>query len=496
MIIALHQHDNIIECSNGQASEFKTYGEILSFITHGTGLPHYATLVVWSLKDFVPVVLDLLPEIWRKELEQGKRATWEDKGCRYRLYLQRAAGDTTEYKFFGINTGYAGGHNEVNLYELDQFFPDIEEPQTVQGVQALADELEQTFKILGATNVKSLKSPVAVLEENGVLDKLYKNLPDTSKIPSVVKEWAIECDTFAVWQDCYQIGYWDEAYSYDVSSCYPGWAIKLLSLEDAVYTYSEKPMEGAQYGFLRGTLTIDPTHPHAWCSPIVFPSDDSQTCPVGKLKGIFTLDQVNGIVRRGMGKFKLDKGIFIFTKSKYRPFKDVMTQMFGKRQLSPLMSQVAKRVIAGIIGRLGEYHDNQPTPFTNPVYHALIRTRASLQVGAGIIDQGIEQNELIHVNTDGFWATKKLDLPTKADIGQWRFDGVHKVLTLSSRIIRKDDMATEYVNEIKQRLKSSRYENFNLLALIDRQDRIFDDFPKTGQQLLKNKYISSPVVLK
>ena len=490
----------LVECCDSQTCVTDDYRKLYHFITRATGhalIPR----VVWSLRDTVPILLSLLPEHIRKEVSESNRATWEDKGLRYRVYVQCSAHDPSDYKFFSTNVRGAGQASfEVNVYELDQFFPDDREPSSIAEVQSCVVELLACFESFGVSGVKALKSPVAVIEESGLLDELYESLPDPAGIPAAVKAWAVEVDTFAVWQSAFQVGYFSKVYSYDISSCYPGRAIKLLDLTGAEYRYSRKILADAAYGFLQGKLTINPDHPRAWCSPVVFPvSNYGQTNPVGVIKGKFTLEQVRYIQQSGLGEFKLSSGWFIFPKSNRQPFADVMQQLYQQRQQSLLASQFGKRVIDGIIGRLGEFHDNIPTPRTNPVYHALIRTGASLQVGRFLWEKQVKQSDLVLVNTDGFYTLSLLSgVPERADIGEWRYDGTQRLLVLSSQKYRTDESCDYLLDEIRANLDGYRYDSvggINLLTLWNDQERVFKDFPQMGVELLSRVYNSDSVRL-
>ena len=484
-----------LECSNGQVCVTGDYAEALRFLVHSAGnFPMGVPRVVWSLPELLTCIKSLLPASAVADLEgEHHRATWETQFARYRLYHQPG-------KFLGIHAGGYG--EETTFYELDQFFPEDQDITSIQDVDALTDELIAAFASLGIDKIDNLKSPVAVIEGSSILDDVYRSLPSPDDIPGGCMEYAVLCDAWGAWTSAYQVGYWPEgeAHGFDMTSCYPSIAIRLLSLEGAEYRHSKKMLAGAVYGFLKGTLHINPAHPFAFCSPIVAEADGLVANYVGKVAGFFTLEQVRFIEGNEMGTFTLKDGWFVFPHSGIRPLEAVMTSFYKQRVVAgDLLSQIIKRVIDGILGRLGEYHQNEPTEFTNPVYHAMLRTGASLRVGQFLIQNEIRQDELIHVNTDGFHATRQLKLPARAPIGKWRSEESEPLIVLSPDVVLEGDRCEPLLSQIRADKKALSYElggkTINLMSLAAEQDRYFDKYPMSGGELLRKRFVSEPILL-
>lgn len=489
--ISLSDGEITLECSNGQSITTSDAYTMLHFLVASAPEAQLSTpRVVWNLAEFVFCIKRVLPDFAVQMLEgENRRAVWEDEH-RYRIFLMPG-------KFFSPNID----HQEATFFELDQYFPDDRVMESIEDVETAAEELVAAFASLGVRRIDNLKSPVAVVESSGVMQAAFKALPLPSDIPGGVKEYATLSDTWGAWSSAYQVGYWPEgtAYSYDIASCYPSIATKLFSLYGADYKYSKKMLDGAHWGFVKGTLFINPDHPLAWCSPIVAPvGNDMVANPIGKVKGVFTLGQVKYIERHGMGKFELTDGWFIFLKSGVRPLEPVMTALFKQRAAGGLLSQIVKRVLDGLIGRLGEYHSNEPTAACNPVYHSLIRNTASLLVGEFIIKNSITQEELIHVNTDGFHTTRKLDLPETAGIGKWRSDPPGQLIVLSPELILEGERCNPLLDAIKRDKKGVSYDldgkSINLMSLAVEQDRHFPQYPTSGSELLRKRFSSQPIV--
>lgn len=484
-----------ITCYNGASITTASYTEALRFlIEQPTNLPKDIPRVVWNLADFIAALKRVLPAQYVADLESDqRRATWEEGEQRYRIFYQLG-------KFLGVHAGRYG--DETTFYELDQFFPQDAEITCVEDVQRLTDELAAVFQSVGVSKITNLKSPVAVIEESGLLDEVYKTIPDPGAIPTGCMEFATYTDAWGAWCSAYQVGYWEKAYSYDMASCYPSLASKLLSLEGAKIVQSRKMLYDARYGFVKGKLFINPDHPWAFASPIVGPIDREDIGnPVGSLKeDYYTLGQVKFIERAGMGRFELNAragGWFIYPQSTAMPFAAVMEDYYRKRAAGDLANMVCKRVIDGIIGRMGQYIQDKPTVYTNPVYHSLIRNTASIMLAMFIQTQNITKNELLHVNTDGLHTSKEIDLPRKVNaMGQWRSEEPGTLVVLSPEVVLEGPRCECLVEAIKADQKATVYmEEFDLQRLRMEQNRYFPQYPESGSTLLRRQYKSEAVRL-
>lgn len=478
-----------VECSNGEALVTADYHQVLEFLVNEpAGIPKDLPRVVWNLAEFVSLIKSLLPHPYLADLEsESHRAQWYEGETRYRLYYQSS-------KFFGLHAGRFYGE-EITIFELDQFFPGDPPISCVDDVKRCADDLVEAFASLGVQKITNLSSPVRTIEESGILDRIYTSLPDPEEIPAGCKEYATMADAWGAWCSAYQVGYWPEAYSVDMASCYPSIASRLVSLDGARYEFSRTMLDGAYYGFVKGTMEIDPVE--GWCSPIVSPVDDGTGNPVGRFKDYFTLGQVRFVESRGIGSFTLDKragGWFVFPRSGVRPLSAVMDKFYSSRNGGELLNMVCKRVIAGIIGRMGQFIKDEPTPYTNPLYHATIRNTASLLVGQHIMANKVTPDELIHVNTDGYHLTRGLHLPPIAPMGGWRGETCELVV-LSPDYVLEDEKCRPLLDAIKADRRDTRYGDTDLLELAAEQNRYFSKYPTTGGNVIQRHYQSEPVVL-
>ncbi|MBU1173220.1 MAG: hypothetical protein KKD44_26950 [Proteobacteria bacterium] len=482
-----------IECSSGDVLVSSNLHEILEFIIRNPS--DYAPStprLVWRTAELVAHLRPLMPDFAIKMLDNDPhRAIWDE----YRLYHNPGV-------MFQVNVN----HNEVLVYSLKKHLPDGHPtPNNIDELMDYADRLVSDYESIGVNKISQMYSPVAVMEDAGLLKDAYDSLPTFKDIPDGCLDYAMEVsgmlDTRREWNDCYQVGYFPELWSADISSCYGYHASKLPNLDGATYKHSKNPVDSANFGFLKGELTINPKHPFAFCSPIVFPVGNTVSNPAGTLQGHFSLEQVRFIERNGMGTFVLKDGWWITAGKGERPLAGIVDKFYKARVgTSPTASYLLKRAITGIIGRMGEWRrprgqDYQPGPYFNPVYRAYIMTNASLQVGQFLINHQITPDELVLVGVDGFYSTRHLQLPPVSDLGKWRDAGSLRLLIASFNTRFKDEACDKVLDEIKANPDTMVYPSLDLSVARAQVDRSFKRYPKTGREMLKKNFVSEAIIL-
>ena len=93
--------------------------------------------------------------------------------------------------------------NKANLYDLAQYYPELDEPEDLTEVQMLGEKLMFELKKMGLEPSK-LTSPVAIYEQC-VMSKL--DLPKVTDVPKEVAEFAYRCSG-RLWIEAHQIGHW------------------------------------------------------------------------------------------------------------------------------------------------------------------------------------------------------------------------------------------------------------------------------------------------
>lgn len=497
-IITYHRTEPVIRNSEGNTCLSPDPASFFDFLIYSCPAKPLSTLrVAWSLASLLQPALSQLPSSVRKSLTETNKATWGN----YRLFYIPS-------KLFSVNKS----HDEITLYELAQYFPEDDEPRTIQELQQKAELLLATLVQLGIPNPTTLASPVACFEASGLLNE-YETIPtiwDTPDFALQAFEYALQ-SSGREWVSNYQVGCWEELHSYDIASAYPGEATKLIDLRDCEYWKSDtfgSREDGAYYGFVYGDLHLDPSHPFAFCSPVLTCQlDGTLVNAVGNLpRDFYCLDTIRFVNRYRMGEFKFKSGWFVHPYGGVRPrfpFKRVMDDLFEMRSLSDLASYCIKRVMNGIIGRLLESYANKDGNVTkygklyNPIYHSLILNRTAIHVAEFIIENGIAQPELVHVGIDGIKTTKFLIIPSASRMGHWRYTGSELTCVLSpAGILTKQRFADLLVETMRRptAYKLGRDSEYDLRKLFLKQNRKFKRLPHNGLALL-GKYMSEAIVL-
>jgi len=160
--------------------------EIWSFLLEDYG---ECLKICWDLDGTVAPLLRLLGRTACRGLKSTKK--WHE-GLFHLFYV-------TE-KVFSVS--HVSGA-KMSLYGLEQYFPDLDEPD-VEGLQALGMKLLKELGKMGFRPTK-LTSPIAIYEE-AILSKL--DLPKITDIPKEVASMAYECSN-RLWVEAHVLGYFE-----------------------------------------------------------------------------------------------------------------------------------------------------------------------------------------------------------------------------------------------------------------------------------------------
>jgi len=461
-----------------------------------------STKVVWDLHEFATTVLSHLPEEVVNELS---RPPHRARFGNYKLFH-------IPEKVFSVEKN----GSEASFYSLDQYFPGEREPDTITEMQSKADLLEQTLHELGIDNPLSLASPLACFRGHDLLKPLDGAFPSIFDLPDEwldAQELALSC-TPREWISNYKIGHFPQLWKYDLSSAYPWAASQLPDLRDCTLKKADGVDILADAGFLVGDFTVYPDHPYAYYSPFLVDRGDGALINfVGTARDYeCTLDDVRLLYEYKMGEFHFKSGWLLYWDTPYRPFTDVMEQLFGMRGESPLRSHLLKRVMNGIIGQLLESRrDNNGCVVEygrhyNPIYHAMITNPVRLMVFEELVRLRIAEDELVHVGVDGFRTTRHTaTIPDTTPMGQWRCAGQEAAFVLSPGAIISPERRFKRTNyedllsECERRptsylLGKDRKDPINVRHLFLRQTRSFPKMPKNARELM-GVFESEPVRL-
>ena len=156
--------------------------------------------VCWELDTTVAPILKLLGRARCVKLhEVHKCSLWPEDPTTRIFYVPS--------KVFSVEgiINYEGKNykNKSFLYDLAQYFPELDEPENLPMVQSLGEKLLYELKKMGL-EPKKLTSPVAIYEECVMRDL---DLPVLSDMPKEVAEFAYRCSG-RLWIEAHQLGYW------------------------------------------------------------------------------------------------------------------------------------------------------------------------------------------------------------------------------------------------------------------------------------------------
>jgi hypothetical protein len=316
-------------------------------------------------------------------------------------------------------------------------------------------------------------------------------------------------------------------HDYDLSSAFPNVAKDLIDIRDCKWIQDKAYIMGAVYGFVKCEVTI-----YDWVkvSPIIKDTDEALISPTGTWETCLTKDELDFIMKWGIGEFKILDGWWAVTTRKAfrKPLLAPMEKLLKYKQGTELQRLLAKRMSTGIYGKMGEERAEEFGPYFNSVWFSVISTRTRLEVADFLYshDIGPGDNEgyrtLLAIGVDGFMVSE----PLVATTGQWKLAYEGPVLIVSSGLvytnltkpkglklpevlamIKEHPHRNYYERTLRRRLTlgdalaQDRLEDIgkemdfsvSLSLLGANHDRHFSKLPQTGQQLLSKKYRSEPI---
>ena len=463
--------------------------------------------VVWNLDQSVSVLLKLFGIAVCRELKDTNRGHIAP----FNFYYLRG-------KVFSCD--HIPTRSRCNLYGLEQYFPELPEPEQVGEIQALGEKLTIELKKMGMAATK-LTSPIAIYE-GCVLSKL--DLPKLKDIPPPAAEMAWRC-TGHLWIESHILGYFDKAYGYDLSSAFPNMAKTLVDIRCGKWVHSADYRPLAIYGYVQAQITI-----YDWVvvHPVMREVDEGLLSPVGTWEGYYTKSQLDFITCHKIGEYKIIDGHWFIPSEMKQPLREPMAALLKYKEGTELQHLLAKRMSTGIYGKMGEERAEEFGPYFNPCWFAEISTGATLQVGDFLYKHGIGPGDndgyknLLHIGVDGIKCMEQLEI--KEDRG-WRFDYEGPVLIWSSGLVYTNTTRpqgltlADILEMIAEHPKRSLYKkvltrrmtlgdalaqyrlydigkptgfSISLNLLTAAHDRDFPKLPETGGQLLQNQYRSNP----
>lgn len=481
----------LIEESSGESCESTSPDKLLSFLLE----PYDNALkVCWSLDDTVAPLLHFIGKANCLKLAKTKRLS------------------VPPYDFF-----YAPGkvfivrhkptEHACSLYGLDQYYTDIEPPASVKEVQWLGEYLLEELSKMGFVPTK-LTSPVAIYEECAMRNF---HVPTIADMPKEAAEYSYRC-AGKLWIESYALGYYPQCWDYDLRSSFPMVAKDLLDFRYGKWDKLQDNWAKAVYGYFKCFVDITSD-----INPIIHVNDKGESStPVGKRDCYLTKQEIEFIEQHKLGIIQVMDG-WVFTPTKQvKPIEQPLEKLLSYRGKGKVQDLLAKRMSVGMYGKLGEERTNELGAYFNPCWFAEISSRVRLQVAEFIYANKL-QDSLVHVSVDGLLADAQVPVPL-----QWRceeasalvfssglvFQGTKRPhgLTLDDVLgmIAASPRKGHYEKEVQRVVTlgdAVEYKRLDDLGMVKpmyasldffriQHDRAYKVLPKTGEQLLRNKYKS------
>ena len=295
-----------------------------------------------------------------------------------------------------------------NLYGIEQYFPELPEPDNVTEVQMLGEKLMYELGKMGLHPTK-LTSPIAIYEEC-VMRKL--DLPKIDNIPVEAAELAYRCSA-RLWIESHQLGYFDHVYDYDLRAAFPNALKDLVDIRDCRCVHSNEYQEKAVYGYANCLVTI---YDWVMVHPIIFDIEEGLISPTGTRELVLDKGKMDFIKKWGIGEFKILDGYWLIPfRTLRKPLEEPMKDLLKYRERTGLQQLLAKRITVGVYGKQGEEWEDQFGPYFNPVWFAESSSQPTVEVAEFLYSHGIGPGDnegykhLIHVGVDGVMLDSAVD---------------------------------------------------------------------------------------
>jgi len=431
--------------------------------------------VTWNLDTFVATIAPLFPKDVQETLKDSGKAFCANHE---KLYYQVG-------RIFAVT--YAG--REVSFYGLSRYSETA--IQDVKELEAFAYKVVEAYAEMGIKATK-LTSPVAVYPLGKVN---YPRACDLSEsaiglLNATYKTMSRE------WRDVYQLGHWkaDEIFDYDLTAAYPSLMATLPDISKAQFFESDTLPEHYSWGEMTGRLKIVKD-----VSPFVH--EDTENFPKGGWGDSITTDHLWLLRKYGIGEFQIEHGNFFLLPANYSyPFKQVMSDLFTARESqNVIVALIAKAIAVGIGGKLQQrFEDNGKSKLGadfNSIYARMMTSRCMVKLADFIYHNGLNEG-IVSVMVDGCLATKRLEVPNVKKMGAWRLNEPSPFLVASmlyqwgNEKKPNGQYLPEVMVDIQKHPQSSVFGDVDLNLL--EYSRNFPKRPRTGAELLSEKYISEP----
>ena len=431
-------------------------------------------------------------------------------------------------KYLAIKKGFGYNDPYVQFCDVSQYIPwHIDKDYTKEYALHKAQEAYAIGSLVynGLTELNlfpdNLTSPIRVFEKQ-VLNHIV--LPTVDNLPEEAGKYAYY-STYGGWLESFFKGHYPETWDYDLSSAYPAELAALYDTRYGIWINTKEYQPDAVYGYMTGTADISaPFH------PILFKNKEMTYTPNGSWNfqqeheyciNKRTFDVINTYK---LGTFTIDNAWWWLKRANVQPLKSIVDNLYyQKENESGIRKQNIKRIMSGIWGKLLEVKGDSFGDHFNPVWGAEVEINTRLNVFEMCMKNGILP---LSIAVDGVLTDRPLNI-TGNGYGSWKLSSHCPALVISSGIVAvKDkehnhDFSLDYdwlMESIKTNPDRSEYDmsktspvtlenaiNRNMLDrlgeieiitrtidIVWEAKRFYEKKPKTGGELLQNRYSSDP----
>lgn len=389
--------------------------------------------------------------------------------------------------------------------------------------EATGQEIIQCLSNLGL-HPTVLTSPIKAYQKE-VLDQL--DLPTVSDMPQEAAEWFYEC-SHRQWVEAFQIGHWDIAYDYDISSAYAAELADMPDIRCGTWIKDSVKPYNAILGVLRGWVDITSSF-----SPIMYEKERINQLeyytPTGRWYTYITQAEADIIYDYNLGSFKLDEGWWFvpFEWCEY-PMRKIMNNLHElKEKSSGLQKSIIKSIMVGCYGKTLESWSDRFGELFNPCWGTMVETNTRIKVFK-LCDLAIRRGcQPLHISVDGVLLDKSLELASSNGLGAWKYSGAAPLIIASSGAVGfgnkqvEDNFALDYYKmrslisdspdsscykmkrpslvSIPVAVEYNRWDKLGEVYDIERSidiqgenKRYYPEAPTTGRELLAGAYSSEP----
>ena len=195
-----------------------------------------------------------------------------------------------------------------NLYDLQQYYPELDEPEELAEVQALGEKLMYELKKMGLVPSK-LTSPVAVYEEC-MMRRL--DLPSVADMPKEAAEFAYRASG-KLWIEAHTLGFYEQAWDYDIVSAFPSVAKDLIDIRQCEWVKSSEYQLNAIYSYVKCEVTI---YDWVMVSPILTHDEEGNLISfTGTVEEFLTKSEIDFVNKWRIGKVNILEGWWAIPKT-------------------------------------------------------------------------------------------------------------------------------------------------------------------------------------